>query len=91
VIDRRSALQSLFASPFLLATAQGKESLASTSVEIDEKKKTLLVFRVTRRVSCEAMESIRSSLTQYLKDIGITQPALLLPHEISLDVHEIGQ
>ncbi len=90
MIDRRSALQGLFASPFLLNTKSGEKELAAQAVPLDEKKKTLLVFRVNTRVSGEVMESIRDNLRLHLKEHGITQPALLLPQEISLDVHEIG-
>lgn len=90
MIDRRSALQGLFASPFLLNTKSGEKELTAQAVPLDEKKKTLLVFRVNVRVSGEAMENIRDNLRLHLKEHGITQPALLLPQEISLDVHEIG-
>lgn len=90
MIDRRSALQSLFASPFLLNTKAGEKELTAHAVPLDEKKKTLLVFRVNVRVSGEAMENIRDNLRLHLKEHGITQPALLLSQGISLDVHEIG-
>lgn len=90
MIDRRSALQGLFASPFLLNTKAGEKELTAQAVPLDEKKKTLLVFRVNVLVSGEAMERIRDNLRLHLKEHGITQPALLLPQEISLDVHEIG-
>jgi hypothetical protein len=90
VIDRRSALQGLFASPFLLNTKSGEKELTAQAVPLDEKKKTLLVFKANTRLSKEALESIGDGLREHLRAFGITQPALLLPHEISLDVHEIG-
>lgn len=87
MIDRRSALQSLFASPLLLTP---KGEIQAQAVALDEKKKTLLVFRANTRLSNEALESICDGLREHLREFGITQPALLLPQEISLDVHEIG-
>ncbi len=87
MIDRRGAFKSLLATPFLMSEVAKIKAPAVLEVnEVPVEPRTLLVFRVTEKISGQTMETIRDNLRDTLEALGVPpNSAILLPRNITLE------
>ena len=86
MIDRRGAIASFLASPLL-----AKAGVEAKEVDLKSPARKLLVFKLNTRLHGEMVARVKDDLRTQLERLGINEPAILLPYELSLDVHEISE
>jgi hypothetical protein len=96
VTDRRSVIKGLFgAIPGAVVIENTAMLPTQPPVSISEKevaveKKTLIVFKLNTRVPHETQCRLVETIREYLKAVGVTQPAILLPCEIDVTTLEVS-
>jgi hypothetical protein len=89
VIDRRGAIAALLSSPMLAKAGAEAKEVPLKSSGPGSKSRSLFVFKLNARVANEHLDGIRTHIRSVLDGLGINDPSILLPYELSLDVHEI--
>lgn len=86
MIDRRGAIASFLASPLL-----AKAGVEAKEVDLKTPARKFLVFKLNARLHGEQIARCKDDIRNELERLGIKEPAILLPYELSLDVHEISE
>jgi hypothetical protein len=86
MIDRRGAIASFLASPLL-----AKAGVDAKEIEFKPGVRKLLVFKLNARLHGELVARVKDDIRTEMERLGVKEPAILLPYELSLDVHEIAE
>lgn len=86
MIDRRGAIASFLASPLL-----AKAGVEAKEIEFKPGVRKLLVFKLNTRLHGEQIARCKDDIRAEMERFGIKEPTILLPYELSLDVHEISE